>query len=127
MAIVTSGRALLALVSGSMATLAVLMHVIAGLAHFMTGGALGLLAGSVRSLGSVSILGMMALTTLHHPLMGLVTEGNLGATLFGGIEGDGFGTTGRGTGNGNATDHGQCSNTKGNLLEHFNLLKVKNY
>jgi len=70
MATVTLGGAALFCV----ATLAILMHVVAGLAELMAGGALGLLAGLIWPLLAVSGLAVVTLGTLCLGLMGLVVE-----------------------------------------------------
>lgn len=70
MATVTLGWATLLL----MATFTLLVHIVAGLSELMTGGALGLLAGLVRSFFAVSGLGVVTRGTLGLGLMCLVVE-----------------------------------------------------
>lgn len=70
MATVTLGGATFFL----MATLTLLVHVVAGLSKLMTGGALGLLAGLVRSFFAVSGLGVVTLGAFGLGLMCLVVE-----------------------------------------------------
>jgi hypothetical protein len=121
-----------ALAAGLMATFAVFMGGILGGTNFgvghgtvMTGGTFGFLTSDIGSLGTIGILGMMALGAFRSGLMRPMLKSNGGVTLLGSTDGRGLGTLASHADCRETTNHSQNCYTKYDFLSHFFLLKIK--